>query len=281
MSVPKRHHYVPQMILNGFADADGWLYWCNHREKPSTVRRARPAELFLQNHLYSTRTQSGIKDPSMERALSVLENEAVGVIAALTGPARRGQIPVLSQEQMRLWRLFFLMQWRRTPENQRAYASDEEASRMIDELLDELRAALPHRLADMETYATREAKARTIRNVRVQSLLGFRANVMGALERRSIAVLRICQPCQLCPQHPFKAASTPWTGHRIPNASSGLARCWSPPRLSRSTLYRKVADGSFPRQVAISRRCVGWRASELEVWLHNPMFFHVDELPRR
>ncbi|PTQ58609.1 uncharacterized protein DUF4238 [Sphingomonas aurantiaca] len=194
MSVPKRHHYVPQMILNGFADADGWLYWCNHREKPSTVRRARPAELFLQNHLYSTRAQSGIKDPSMERALSVLENEAVGVIAALTGPARRGQIPVLSQEQMRLWHLFFLMQWRRTPENQRACTSDEEASRMIDELLDELRAALPHRLAEIETYATPEAKARTIRNVRVQSLLGFRANVMGVLERRGIAVLRICQP---------------------------------------------------------------------------------------
>ncbi len=51
--------------------------------------------------------------------------------------------------------------------------------------------------------------------------------------------------------------------------------------LSRSTLYRKVADGSFPRQVAISRRCVGWRASELELWLRNPMFFNVDELPRR
>ncbi|VXD01346.1 helix-turn-helix transcriptional regulator [Sphingomonas sp. 8AM] len=50
---------------------------------------------------------------------------------------------------------------------------------------------------------------------------------------------------------------------------------------SRSTLYRKVADGSFPRQIAISRRCVGWRASELEVRLHNPVFFHVDELPRR
>lgn len=194
MSVPKRHHYVPQMILNGFADADGWLYWCKHREKPTMVRRARPAELFLQNHLYSTLAESGIKDPSMERALSVLESEAVGVIDAITGPARRGQSPVLSHRQMRLWYLFFLMQWRRTPENQRACTSDEEASRMIDELLDELRAALPHRLAEIETYATPEAKARTIRNVRVQSLLGFRANVMGVLERRGIAVLRICQP---------------------------------------------------------------------------------------
>jgi hypothetical protein len=182
------------MILNGFADHDGWLYWCRHREKPTMVRRARPAELFLQNHLYSTLAESGVKNPSMEQALSVLEGEAVGVINEITGPARRGQIPVLSQEQMRLWYMFFLMQWRRTPENQLACTSDQEADRMIDEILDELRAALPHRRAEIETYATPEAKARTIRNVRVQSLLGFSANVMGVLERRGIAVLRICQP---------------------------------------------------------------------------------------
>lgn len=47
--------------------------------------------------------------------------------------------------------------------------------------------------------------------------------------------------------------------------------------LTRSTLYRKVAEGSFPQQVAISRRCVGWRASDLDAWLRNPMFFHVDD----
>lgn len=34
MSVPKRHHYVPQMILNGFTDSDGWLHWCRLRERP-------------------------------------------------------------------------------------------------------------------------------------------------------------------------------------------------------------------------------------------------------
>jgi hypothetical protein len=56
------------MILNGFADTDGWLYWCRHRDKPTIVRRPRPAEIFLQNHLYSTLAGSGTKDPSMERA---------------------------------------------------------------------------------------------------------------------------------------------------------------------------------------------------------------------
>ena len=29
--------------------------------------------------------------------------------------------------------------------------------------------------------------------------------------------------------------------------------------LSRSTLYRKMQNGTFPRNVQISKRCAGWR----------------------
>jgi len=31
--------------------------------------------------------------------------------------------------------------------------------------------------------------------------------------------------------------------------------------LSWATLYRKMQQGTFPRQVAISTRCAGWRES--------------------
>jgi len=43
--------------------------------------------------------------------------------------------------------------------------------------------------------------------------------------------------------------------------------------LTRSTLYRKIERGSFPRQVKISERCVGWRESEINDWLRNPIFY--------
>lgn len=46
---------------------------------------------------------------------------------------------------------------------------------------------------------------------------------------------------------------------------------------SRSTLYRKVEAGEFPRQVQIAKRCVGWRESAIQAWLANPMFYSVDE----
>jgi len=48
--------------------------------------------------------------------------------------------------------------------------------------------------------------------------------------------------------------------------------------LSRSTLYRKIERGHFPRQVKISERCAGWRESAVREWLKNPMFFHVDDV---
>lgn len=47
--------------------------------------------------------------------------------------------------------------------------------------------------------------------------------------------------------------------------------------LSRSTLYRKIQDGSFPKQIPISARCAGWRESAINDWLRNPQFWSVQE----
>ena len=49
--------------------------------------------------------------------------------------------------------------------------------------------------------------------------------------------------------------------------------------LCRSTLYRKMANGTFPKNIQLSTRCVGWRASAVDEWLRNPMFYHVDDHP--
>jgi prophage regulatory protein len=47
--------------------------------------------------------------------------------------------------------------------------------------------------------------------------------------------------------------------------------------LSRSTLYRKIEGGSFPAQVRISQRCIGWHESDIEQWLRNPMGYSVHD----
>jgi prophage regulatory protein len=50
--------------------------------------------------------------------------------------------------------------------------------------------------------------------------------------------------------------------------------------LSRSTLYRKIGRGTFPKQVRISERCIGWREDEVEQWLRNPMFYSRADIGR-
>jgi prophage regulatory protein len=40
--------------------------------------------------------------------------------------------------------------------------------------------------------------------------------------------------------------------------------------LSRSTLYRKIAEGTFPAQVRISINGAGWHESDIDRWVEDP-----------
>lgn len=51
--------------------------------------------------------------------------------------------------------------------------------------------------------------------------------------------------------------------------------------LTRSTLYRKIDEGTFPRQVTIGLRCIGWRESELDRWAESPSSYRKPEIPDR
>jgi len=44
--------------------------------------------------------------------------------------------------------------------------------------------------------------------------------------------------------------------------------------LARSTIYARINDGTFPPQVKIGLRSVGWRESEISKWIENPFAFH-------
>lgn len=41
--------------------------------------------------------------------------------------------------------------------------------------------------------------------------------------------------------------------------------------LSRSTIYRKIAEGTFPAQIKISANGAGWHESEIDRWVANPL----------
>ena len=50
--------------------------------------------------------------------------------------------------------------------------------------------------------------------------------------------------------------------------------------LSRSTLYRKIRERTFPRALRIFARCASWRESDAEAWLRNTETCPLLRLPR-
>ncbi len=46
--------------------------------------------------------------------------------------------------------------------------------------------------------------------------------------------------------------------------------------LSRSTMYRKITEGTFPRQVPISIHGAGWYESAVNRWIADPVGFRAD-----
>lgn len=50
--------------------------------------------------------------------------------------------------------------------------------------------------------------------------------------------------------------------------------------LSRSTMYRKMKEGTFPKRVPISVHGAGWYESAVNQWIANPAGFRDPEAAR-
>ncbi|BCD83642.1 DNA-binding protein [Pseudomonas solani] len=40
--------------------------------------------------------------------------------------------------------------------------------------------------------------------------------------------------------------------------------------LARTTVYRRMSEGTFPKQVRIGLKSVAWRQSDIAQWMSNP-----------
>ncbi|PPD45396.1 MAG: DNA-binding protein [Methylocystis sp.] len=48
--------------------------------------------------------------------------------------------------------------------------------------------------------------------------------------------------------------------------------------LSRSTIYRKIAEGTFPPQIKISVNGAGWRESDINRWIEDSVAWRPKSL---
>ena len=50
--------------------------------------------------------------------------------------------------------------------------------------------------------------------------------------------------------------------------------------LSRSTIYRKIGEGTFPQQLRISVHGAGWNEAEVERWVNDPAGYRFAVIDR-
>jgi prophage regulatory protein len=74
-------------------------------------------------------------------------------------------------------------------------------------------------------------------------------------------------------KHPAGGSATMLVADRIVRMKTVLARAG----LSRSTIYRKIAEGTFPAQVRISVNGAGWRESDIDRWIADPAGWRPEE----
>ena len=120
MNTPKRHHYVPQMLLRRFTDENGRLFVFDKRNSARIVLRSTLRRAFFENDLYTRYRNGENKDRSVELALAAIEGQANGLIEKIVSAARAGQRPNLTTEEKSRWDWFFCCQWRRVPDVMRA-----------------------------------------------------------------------------------------------------------------------------------------------------------------
>ena len=121
---PKRHHYVPQLLLREFTNNDNKLHFCILgssegaviKSSERVVKSATPKDLFLQKELYTQHGDHEEKDVSVEYSLRELETKAAPVIKKIINSARSDKLPGLTPREKDIWDVFFLIQSFRTPD---------------------------------------------------------------------------------------------------------------------------------------------------------------------
>ena len=205
MSPPKRHHYVPNMILRNFTNDGGQLHCWRRAGTKNKIWKAPPENAFVVGHLYTKRDEFGNPDMSIEKDLSVVEGNAAAVIDKVINCSLNGNCPRLSpSERERLGR-FIDHQHRRTPEihalidndlenweadllasfereygrlpteEERAEIEDPELRRRMKQKMIADLAGLPPEDDVLKLYAERPIEFRVIRNERKSFVIGSRS----------------------------------------------------------------------------------------------------------
>ena len=191
VNVPKRHHYVPQMLLRQFTNTQGRLFFFNKNLRSKGVISATPKDVFVKKYLYVQYDEDGVKDYAIEASLAAIEAKAAKILAKIVSAARASQEPGLTIEEKKDWDTFFCSLWIRAPDVHRPVGDIEDRFRKAAE------RAFTYDSKKVESLLRDKAKMRRIeQSITANLALPYRANLpqFDDIKRRGIKVVSIRNP---------------------------------------------------------------------------------------
>ncbi|WP_349434300.1 DUF4238 domain-containing protein [Pararhizobium sp. A13] len=195
MNVPKRHHFVPEMLQKNFTNDEDGLWTFDSRNAAKGVWSSTYGNLFLEGHLYSLVQPDGTKDVSLESWFSELEGQVAPIVQKIMSTARRGKLPCLSGQERQIWDFFFYQQWRRVPDLFASLLTPEQHRIEVENLLDVLvRSGRPVSNQERSDLLEPASLKRMHKNLRVATLKTGSRTVLDVIAGRGIAIGRLLHP---------------------------------------------------------------------------------------
>ena len=114
-NAPKRHHFIPQMMLRHFTDVNDRLWFWRREFEKGDIRSTSTQNLFVEKDLYAVVLPNGDKDVALEKFFSSLEGVGAKFISELATIIREGSVPHLDEGAWQFWSDFFYYQLKRAP----------------------------------------------------------------------------------------------------------------------------------------------------------------------
>ena len=194
---PKRHHYIPRMLLRNFTNEKGLLYFFDKRFPDKNVLESAPSNLFLETHLYTQYNKSGGKDVWVEKFFAEIERDGNAVVKKIINAAKEGKSPKLTAPERKIWDRFFCCQMIRVPDILNAEI-DDNFDKLLSEIWDEyekrVRPFTAEERAERDNPDVRIRIKHNLRAVTPANVLLREGKVMAALGSKGLAVGIIRNP---------------------------------------------------------------------------------------
>ena len=138
MSIPKKHHFVPELLLRNFTDSKGELWYLDKSKKYKSIVPRPPGSVFHREFFYSVKDPSGELNHDAEFELGRMETATGHVMLKIIAAVRSGEIPKLTLSEKEQWCKFVYLQFKRTPEAISRVLNDDNVKEWVEDAIKEL-----------------------------------------------------------------------------------------------------------------------------------------------